>query len=84
MEAVTSILSGEIHVGVMLQGKKIRDDEKTLLQTGIHNKLDALGFTLEPNQLQAPSTVCPGDQSFGLTPDMPKPLIRYIYFQREF
>ncbi|XP_024975245.1 telomere repeat-binding protein 5-like [Cynara cardunculus var. scolymus] len=77
MEAVTSILSGEIHVGVMLQGKKIRDDEKTLLQTGIHNKLDALGFTLEPNQLQAPSTLCPEDQSFGLTPDMPKPLIRY-------
>lgn len=78
MEAVTSILSGEIHVGVMLQGKKIRDDEKTLVQTGIHNKLDALGFTLEPNQLQAPpSALCPDDQSFRLTPDMPKPLIRY-------
>lgn len=53
MEAVTAIFSGELHVGVMLQGKRIRDDNKTLLQTGIchDNKLDALGFTLEPNKL---------------------------------
>lgn len=77
MEAVTSILSGELHVGVMLQGKKIRDDDKTLQQTGIHNKLDALGFILEPNHLQNPSSVSPENQSFPLTPNMPKPLIRY-------
>lgn len=56
MEAVTAIFSGELDVGVMLQGKRIRDDNKTLLQTGIcHDKeLDALGFTLEPNRLQDP------------------------------
>ncbi|CAI9288035.1 unnamed protein product [Lactuca saligna] len=78
MEALTSILSGELHVGVMLQGKKIRDDDKTLVQTGIHNKLDALGFTLEPNHLQAPSSLSPGgDQSFAPNPITPKPLIRY-------
>ncbi|GJZ03381.1 telomere repeat-binding protein 5-like protein isoform X1 [Tanacetum coccineum] len=54
MEAVTAIFSGELHVGVMLQGKRIRDDNKTLLQTGIchGNVLDALGFTLESNELQ--------------------------------
>nr|XP_043611021.1 telomere repeat-binding protein 5-like [Erigeron canadensis]XP_043611022.1 telomere repeat-binding protein 5-like [Erigeron canadensis] len=77
MEALTSMLSGELHVGVMLQGKRVRDDDKTLLQTGIHNKLDALGFTLEPNQLQNLSSLCPEDQSCPPTPDIPKPLTRY-------
>ncbi|KAL8258746.1 hypothetical protein R6Q59_026699 [Mikania micrantha] len=76
MDAVTSLLSGDIHVGVMLQGKRIRDDDKTLLQTGIHNKLDTLGFTLEPH-LQNHSSLCHKDQPVQLTPDMPKPLIRY-------
>ena len=48
MEAVTAILGDGLRVGVLLQGKKIRDDNKTLLQTGIYhdNKLDALGFSL--------------------------------------
>ncbi|KAI3788069.1 hypothetical protein L2E82_00707 [Cichorium intybus] len=78
LEAMTSILSGELHVGVMLQGKKIRDDDKTLLQTGIHNKLDALGFTLEPNHLHVPSSLSPGEQSFAPNPDPVKPLIRYM------
>ena len=67
MEAVTAIFSGELHVGVMLQGKRIRDDNKTLLQTGIchDNVLNALGFTLESNELQvedlpmAPLTATP-------------------------
>ncbi|KAK9055354.1 hypothetical protein SSX86_026437 [Deinandra increscens subsp. villosa] len=64
MEAVTAIFSGELHVGVMLQGKRIRDDNKTLSQTGIchDNKLDALGFTLEPNGLQVSSFLCPENQ----------------------
>ncbi|XP_076892337.1 telomere repeat-binding protein 5-like [Bidens hawaiensis] len=77
MEAVTSLLSSDLHVGVLLQGKKIRDDEKTLLQTGIHNKLDAVGFALEPNHLQNQPSLCHKDQPVQLTPDMPKPLIRY-------
>ncbi|GKB77257.1 telomere repeat-binding protein 5 isoform X1, partial [Tanacetum coccineum] len=69
MDALTSMLSGELHVSVTIQGKKIRDDDKTLLQTGIHNKVDSLGFTLEPNEPHI-------DQSFPPTP-MPKPSIRY-------
>lgn len=53
MEAVTAILRGGIHVGVLLQGKKIRDDSKTLLQAGISHgdKLDKLGFILEPDNV---------------------------------
>lgn len=71
MEAVTAIFSGELHVGVMLRGKRIRDDDKTLLQTGIchDNKLDALGFTLEPNKFQDRYVVSP--------PGTPKSLTRY-------
>ncbi|KAJ0740912.1 putative transcription factor MYB-HB-like family [Helianthus annuus] len=63
MEAVSGIFSGELHVGLMLQGKRIRDD-KTLLQTGIlHDKnLDGLDFTLEPSELQVPPVLCPEDQ----------------------
>nr|GEY25725.1 hypothetical protein [Tanacetum cinerariifolium] len=53
-EFVTAIFSGELRVGVMLQRKRIRADNKTLLQTGIcdDNVLDALGFTLESHDLQ--------------------------------
>ncbi|KAJ0558379.1 putative Ubiquitin-like domain superfamily [Helianthus annuus] len=49
MEAVTAILEGELHVGVLLQGKKIRDDSITLQQTGISVNSDTLGFMLEPS-----------------------------------
>lgn len=78
MEAVTAILSGGLHVGVLLQGKKIRDDTKTLLQTGIFhdNKLDALGFTLEPNA-KAPQCLNPEDLPFLLPRDTPEPISRY-------
>ncbi|CAK9135958.1 unnamed protein product [Ilex paraguariensis] len=50
METVTAILGGELHVGVLLQGKKVREDNRTLLQTGIScsGNLDTLSFTLEP------------------------------------
>ncbi|GMP49336.1 hypothetical protein CsSME_00016356 [Camellia sinensis var. sinensis] len=79
MDAVTAILGGGLRVGVLLQGKKIGDDNKTLLQTGIshNNKLDALGFSLEPNPLQAPQSVCHEDRPFLLACDTPQPLIRY-------
>ncbi|GAB4860140.1 hypothetical protein Ancab_011618 [Ancistrocladus abbreviatus] len=55
LEAVTSLLGDGLHVGVIFQGKKIRDDDRTLLQSGIShdNKVDALGFTLEPSPSQA-------------------------------
>ncbi|CAK8541665.1 unnamed protein product [Lathyrus sativus] len=50
MEAVTAILGDELHVGILLQGKKVRDDSKTLIQTGISqdDKRHRLGFMLEP------------------------------------
>ncbi|XP_030965853.1 telomere repeat-binding protein 5-like isoform X1 [Quercus lobata] len=79
MEAVTSILGGGLRVGVLLQGKKVRDDNKTLQQTGIAHDypLDALGFTLEPNPAQNPPPLCPRDSSCMLPCDAPQPLTRY-------
>lgn len=55
MEAVTAILQGKIHVGVLLQGKKVRDDNRTLQQTGISQScnLESLGFILEPSLPEA-------------------------------
>ncbi|KAL6131480.1 hypothetical protein ACLB2K_069855 [Fragaria x ananassa] len=63
MEAVNAILNGGLNVGVLVQGKKVRDDNRTLLQSGISCKdnLDSLGFTLEPSLVEAPSSLCPGD-----------------------
>lgn len=51
MEAITAILQGQLHVGVIVQGKKVRDDNTTLEQSGISQKsnLESLGFTLEPS-----------------------------------
>ncbi|GER36678.1 telomere binding protein [Striga asiatica] len=47
---VTAILGNGIRVGLLFQGKKVRDDNRTLQQAGISqsNDLDTLGFTLEP------------------------------------
>ena len=60
-----AILGGGVHVGVLVQGKKVRDDNRTLLQTGIccKEKLDKLGFTLEPSSIQSSPVVCVGDPS---------------------
>ncbi|KAI4334536.1 hypothetical protein L6164_019217 [Bauhinia variegata] len=79
MEAVTAILRGGLRVGVVLRGKKVRDDNKTLLQTGIShdNQLDALGFTLEPNSSQSLHPICAADSPRGPHAEMPKPLTRY-------
>ncbi|TMW87785.1 hypothetical protein EJD97_019472 [Solanum chilense] len=51
MEAVKSILGSGLRVGMVVQGKKVRDDNKTLQQAGIsqNGNLDTLGFTLEPS-----------------------------------
>ncbi|KAF7142033.1 hypothetical protein RHSIM_Rhsim06G0146200 [Rhododendron simsii] len=78
MEAVTKILGGGLRVGVLLQGKKLRDDNKTLLQTGISddNKLDALGFSLEPSGSLAPPPLHHEDSPSPLTCDSPQPLTR--------
>ncbi|KAG5557634.1 hypothetical protein RHGRI_007778 [Rhododendron griersonianum] len=63
MEAVTAILRGGLHIGVLLQGKEVKDDNRTLLQTGIsHNDyLDTLGFTLEPSSATASPPMSPKD-----------------------
>lgn len=54
LETVTAILGGGVRVGVVLQGKKVRDDNRTLQQAGISHgdNLDSLGFILEPNFTQ--------------------------------
>lgn len=51
MESVSTIIGHGIHVGVLLRGKKVRDDSKTLFQSGIShdNQDESLGFTLEPH-----------------------------------
>ncbi|XP_022973294.1 telomere repeat-binding protein 4-like isoform X1 [Cucurbita maxima] len=51
LEAVTAILKDGLRVGVLVHGNKVRDDNRTLLQTGLSCKdnLDSVGFTLEPN-----------------------------------
>jgi hypothetical protein len=79
MDAVTAILGGGLHIGVLLQGKKVRDDNVTLLQSGISQdkQLDALGFTLEPNPPQTPPPMCSGDSPHLLSGDAPEILARY-------
>ncbi|PIA60356.1 hypothetical protein AQUCO_00300096v1 [Aquilegia coerulea] len=82
-EAVTAILAGGLHVGVVLKGKKVRDDNKTLLQTGISHddKVDALGFLLEPNpsppSASAPQPIFHEDSPLYVTCDIPQHLSRY-------
>lgn len=63
MEAVTSVLGGGLCVEVLLQGKKVRDDNRMLLQTGISCKdnLASLGFKLEPSIVQTPPPLCSSD-----------------------
>ncbi|XP_006648121.1 telomere-binding protein 1 [Oryza brachyantha] len=48
-DAVTTIIEGGLRVGVLIQGKNIQNDNKTLRQAGIcrGRKLDDIGFTLE-------------------------------------
>lgn len=71
MDAVTALLGGGIRVGVLLQGKKVRDDSRTLSQTGIscEDNLDALGFTLEPGPAKSPPPVCSEEPPFTLSCD---------------
>ncbi|OIW01240.1 hypothetical protein TanjilG_10401 [Lupinus angustifolius] len=59
LEAVTAALGDELQVGILLQGKKFRDESKTLIQTGISqdDKHHRLRFMLEPRYTQiAPPT----------------------------
>lgn len=80
MEAVNAVLGSGLRVGVLLQGKKIRDDNKTLLQTGIShdNKTDTLGFSLEPSPTPAAIRLYPEDRPGQLLCETPQPLPRYF------
>lgn len=74
MEAVTAIMGGGLRVGVLLQGKKVRDDSKTLFQAGIYHddKWDKLGFALEPtNSTAAPLQAASSDEPCGVIPYNP-------------
>lgn len=70
MEAITTILGRGIHVGILLHGKEIRDDSRTLLQAGILCKenLNKLGFMLEPNLTQPPPTSIVPEDSPSILP----------------
>lgn len=59
-EAVTALLGGGIRIGVLAQGKKVRDDNNTLSQTGLscRENLGNVGFTLEPATETLPVRLC--------------------------
>ncbi|KAG8380734.1 hypothetical protein BUALT_Bualt06G0046900 [Buddleja alternifolia] len=71
MEAVTAILGGGIRVGVVHQGKKVREDHRTLQQAGISqcSNLDNLGFTLEPSLTHISPSMTPKKRPFILPCD---------------
>ncbi|CAN8305974.1 unnamed protein product [Cochlearia groenlandica] len=52
METLTTILGDGLHIGVNVHGKKVRDDNKLLLNqsgTSLDNLSDTIEFCLEPN-----------------------------------
>lgn len=53
MEAAINLLGGGLNVRVLLQGKKVPDEDATLVQLGMSRpeRLESLGFMLEPNQV---------------------------------
>lgn len=82
LDSVTAILGDGLHIGVLLQGKKVTDDNKTLHQAGISHGdgLDNLRFLLEPNTRQTPEKLTsvkdPRLLNLGCAPD---PLERYVF-----
>lgn len=78
MEAVTAFLGGGLSVGVLLEGKKVRDDNRTLKQAGIaHGGLNNLDFTLEPNSAPDPvELTVQEDANFLDSSDVTEPLAR--------
>lgn len=82
MDAVTSILGGGIRVGVVLQGKKVKDDSRTLQQSGIsqNEDLESLGFTLEPSFTEAASPLSQKGSPLLLPCDVNQELLRLGIF----
>ncbi|XP_010520105.1 PREDICTED: telomere repeat-binding protein 3 [Tarenaya hassleriana] len=71
LEAVTALLDGGVRVGVLVQGKKVRDDSKTLSQTGIscEENIGNLGFTLEPGPAKVSTLFCSEDLRLSVPSD---------------
>ncbi|XP_024008210.1 telomere repeat-binding protein 5 isoform X2 [Eutrema salsugineum] len=82
LEAVTTILGGGLRIGVLVHGKKVRDDNKMLLQTGISldsTLSDTLGFCLEPNPPQISNkSLSPEDSNFVRPCNVPHTLTRCL------
>ncbi|VVA97314.1 unnamed protein product [Arabis nemorensis] len=70
-EAVTALLGGGIRIGVLVQGKKVRDDNNTLSQTGLscRENLGNLGFTLEPGTEKLPVPLCSENPAVAVPTD---------------
>ncbi|KNA25292.1 hypothetical protein SOVF_007350 [Spinacia oleracea] len=77
LETLTALIEGGLRVGVRHQGKKIRDDNRTLVQSGIchDDNVESLGFILEPNPSHI-STPVSSDNSLMLSTDVPQPVSR--------
>lgn len=82
MEAVTAIIGGGIRVGIALQGKKVRDDSRTLQQAGLSERssLDTLGFTLEPSFTHASPSMTPKKHPLALPCETNQQFPRYYLF----
>ncbi|GMH04266.1 hypothetical protein Nepgr_006105 [Nepenthes gracilis] len=83
LDAMTALLRGGLGVGVLLHGKKIQDDDITLLQSGIsHNgNLDTLGFIIEPSSPAQPSPpLCCEDPPVLLAFSSPKNCVNRSQF----
>lgn len=77
---MNAILGNGLRVGVLLHGKKIQDDNRTLLQSGISQSddINTVGFMLEPNSPTQPSPpVGLSEHPTSLPCDSPKFAIRY-------
>jgi hypothetical protein len=72
-------MEGGLRVGVLLQGKSIQDDSKTLRQAGICHgeKLNNIDFTLEcEHQKDSPSGVIIAEETDFVSADTVEPLAR--------
>ena len=84
MEDVTTILEGGLRIGVLVHGKKVRDDNKMLLQTGISldTLSDTLSFCLETNPPQSTKPLSPKDSDYMRPCNVPHTLTKSVLLQR--
>ncbi|CAN7141152.1 unnamed protein product [Brassica rapa subsp. narinosa] len=79
MEAVSALLDDGISIGVTVQGRKVRDDNNTLSQTGLscRENLGNLGFTLEPGPEKLSVPLCSENPVMSKPTDSTKLSERY-------